>query len=83
MAENKKPITKVWITTDQKTQPKPSPNAKGVVREKSSYSGRISESSVEKFRKGGTVHGERTSNHRSSQGPSKCYSQGPSKPHNK
>ena len=55
MAENKKQITKVWITTDQKTQPKPSPNGKGVVREKRSYSGRISESSVEKLRKGGTV----------------------------
>ena len=81
MAENKKQITKVWITTDQKTQPKPSPNGKGFVREKSSYSGRMSESSVEKFRKGGTVHEYQCPSRKKSQEINKCYSQGPSKPH--
>lgn len=81
MAENKKQITKVWITTDQKTQPKPSPNGKGVVREKSSYSGRISESSVEKFRKGGTIHESQGPRRNKSHEANKCYSQGPCKPH--
>ena len=81
MAEKKKQITKVWITTDQKTQPKPSPNGKGVVREKSSDSGRISESSVEQFRKGGTVHKYLCPSRKKSQEINKCYSQGPSKPH--
>ena len=55
MAENKKPIAKVWVTTDQKTSSKPSTSKTGVVREKSSYSGRITEGSIEKFRKGGHI----------------------------
>lgn len=79
MAENKKLTAKIWMTTDQK-DPKTTPNKTGVVREKSSYTGRISESSVGKFRNGGTIIESQGPSRHKSQESNKCYSQGPCKP---
>lgn len=57
MAENKKSTRKVWITTNHKTQSKPSPSKTDVVKEISSSSEKISESGVDKFRHVGKVEG--------------------------
>lgn len=78
MAENKKPTRKILVATNPKTQPKLTHGKMGVVKEKSSNSGKIFERGVGKSVEGGTI--------KKSQCPGKhnksykCDSQGPCDP---